>query len=113
MRNPPPPHHARSRVVGGTRRWHTWIFSGEQLECPDGHRLTTNSMKVDHDTLICKDRSGGSECGRRVYFINFKHGVFYLAEVTVAEGLHMRDVCEDREAVLRYLRGITTDGRVA
>lgn len=86
-------------------RPHLWIEAHEPIECPRGHRVRTNASIMSHDSFVCQHRVPGSstECGMRVFVIRWPDGRKYLAEVTPAEALHMRDRNMSPDQALTFL----------
>lgn len=98
MTERPPPYRARR---------HLWLRSGEPLVCPNGHRLKHNAALLQHEAFVCQHQEPHQrgECNARCYVLAMPYGLRFVAEVTVAEMLEMRNACMDVEQVLAYLRG--------
>lgn len=86
-------------------RPHLHLGPHEPIECPRGHRVHTNAGIMSHDTFICQHRIKGtsSECGMRVFVIRWPDGRKYLAEVTPAEAIYMRDRNMSPDEALAFL----------
>jgi hypothetical protein len=84
-----------------------WLRAGEPLVCPNGHRLRHNAAVLQHEAFICGHTQPGQrgECGARCYVLSMPGGLRFVAEVTVAEMLHMRDAHMGVPEVLAYLQG--------
>jgi hypothetical protein len=87
-------------------RWHVLLRPHEPLTCPRGHKLKHNAALLQHDVFICQHRAerGQGECGSRSYVLAMPGGYRYVAEVTPAEMLAMRDAQMDVDQVLAFLR---------
>lgn len=96
-----------SAIVTYTQRRHYWLRAGEPIVCPNGHKLKHNAAVLQHEAFICQHRPdrGGPECGARVYVLAMPNGLKFVAEVTVAEMLTMRDRHMSVDEVIAYLRG--------
>lgn len=77
------------------------------MVCPHGHKLKHNAAILQQGAFICQHRASGSqgECGLRVYILQMPYGLKFVAEVTPAEMLAMRDKAMNVEQVLAFLRG--------
>lgn len=98
--------HDRPGMPYRARR-HLWLRAGEPLVCPNGHRLRHNAAVLQHEAFICQHVQPGQrgECGARAYLLQMPNGLRFVAEVTVAEMLQMRDRQMGVEEVLAYLGG--------
>lgn len=96
-------------------RPHLHLGPHEPIECPRGHRVRTNAALMSHDTFVCQERAerGGAECGMRVFVIRWPDGRKYLAEVTPAEALHMRDKNMAPDEALAFLSSAPPRERIA
>ena len=74
-------------------RWWRELRTGEPIVCPAGHKLRHNCALLQHEVFICQHRAarGQGECGRRVYVLLQPGGGKFVAEVSPAEMLAMRD----------------------
>lgn len=90
----------------GARR-HLWLRPGEPLVCPNGHRLKHNSAILQHDALICQFTEHGmqGQCGARAYVLVMPGGLRFVAEVTSAEMLTMRDQAMSVGEAVTFLCG--------
>lgn len=88
------------------QRRHLWLRPGEALVCPNGHKLKHNAALIQHEAFICQHKAerGQGECGLRCYVLAMPGGLRFVAEVTSAEMIAMRDRCMSVEEVLGYLR---------
>lgn len=86
-------------------RRHLWLRRGDKLVCPNGHHLKHNAALLEHEAFICqfRDARGSGECGARCYVLAMPGGRIWVAEVTPAEMLAMRDRHLDADGVLRFL----------
>lgn len=96
-------------------RPHLHLGPHEPLECPRGHRVRTNAGLMSHDTFICQHRTGAgnSECGMRVFVIRWPDGRKYLAEVTPAEAIYMRDQNMSPDEALSFLSSAPPREKIA
>jgi hypothetical protein len=88
-------------------RRHLWLRPGETLVCVNGHKVKHNVAILQHEAIICQHKAsaGGSECGARSYVMMFPGGLRFVAEVTPAEMIYMRDQCMSVEQVVGFLQG--------
>jgi hypothetical protein len=89
-------------------RRHLWLRPGEALVCPNGHRLKHNAAILGgQEAFVCQHKAerGGGECGARAYLMLIPGGLRFLAEVTPAEVIYMRDSHMSVEEVLAFLQG--------
>lgn len=87
-------------------RRHLWLVPGEPLVCPAGHKLKHNAAVLQQGAFICQhtEPHQRGECGLRVYVLQLPYGLRFVAEVTPAEMMHMRDEAMGVEEVIAYLR---------
>lgn len=97
--NRPPPKYTSRRTL--------WLLPHEPLVCPNGHKLKHNAALLQHEAFICQhvEPHAQGQCGARCYILAMPHGLRFVAEVSSAEMLHMRDRHMGVEDVLSYLRG--------
>lgn len=88
-----------------SQRPHLWLEKHERLECPRGHHLHHNAALIEDECFICTHIAarGGSQCGERIYVLSLPGGRRYLAHVTAAEFLQIRDAQMDVHEILRFL----------
>jgi hypothetical protein len=104
---PTPSGLHRPGIVYRARR-HVWLRAGEPLLCPSGHKLRHNvAVLGGQEAFICQHVEPGQrgECGKRVYLMQLPGGLRFVAEVTVAEMLHLREAHLGVEDTLAYLGG--------
>jgi hypothetical protein len=96
-------------------RPHLHLAPHDRIECPRGHTIRTNAGGMSHDTYVCQERTerGGGECGLRVYVIRWPDGRKYVAEVTPAEAIYMRDQHFTAAQALDFLSSAPPRDRVA
>jgi hypothetical protein len=95
----------RPGIVYRARR-HLWLRAGEPLLCPSGHKIRHNvAVLGGQEAFICthKAERGQGECNARVYLMLLPGGLRFVAEVTVAEMLHLREAQLGVEDTLAYL----------
>lgn len=98
-----PSHACRYRA-----RRHLWLTLHEPLVCPNGHKLKHNAAILQHEAFVCQhaEPHQHGHCGARCYVLAMPGGLRFMAEVTVAEMLHMRDQSMGVSDVLAYLQGV-------
>lgn len=82
---------------------------GSRLCCACGARMAERAVILDSGIMRCDHKAvaGGPECGRLVYVVVTRlpggARLRFAAEITSAEGAHLREAHLDVEGVLRYL----------
>jgi hypothetical protein len=86
-------------------RPHLFLQPHERILCPNGHVVRSNAGVIEHDTLICQERinKGAAECGLRVYVRRMPDGRHYVAQISPAEMVHMRNANMNADEALAYL----------